>query len=187
VPTPYANANRMNAYIALLRGINIGGNNILPMPELVAALEAICANAVFRCAECDPAELAGKLTREIGKRHGFAPHVLILGIAALKKAIADNPFPEAERDPSTLSLCFLAAPPLHPNLEKLAAIRKDSERFRLGDGVFYLHTPEGAGRSKLVTNAERLLGVPMTGRNWRTVCRILALDEEASSYCARVQ
>lgn len=183
----------MNTYIALLRGINIGGNNILPMPELVAALEAIGAkavktyiqsgNAVFRCAECDPAELAGQLTREIGKRHGFAPRVLILGIAALKKAIADNPFPEAERDPSTLSLCFLAAPPSHPNLEKLAAIRKDSERFHLGDGVFYLHTPEGAGRSKLVANAERLLGVPMTGRNWRTVCRILALAEEASSGC----
>ena len=60
----------------------------------------------------------------------------------------------------------------------------NAERFHLGDGVFYLHTPEGAGRSKLVANSERLLGVPMTGRNWRTVCRILELAEEASSDCA---
>ena len=109
--------------------------------------------------------------------------MLILSIAALKKAVAENPFPEAQSNPSTLSLCFLAAPPPHPNLEKLATIRKDSERFHLGNGVFYLHTPEGAGRSKLVTNSERLLGVPMTGRNWRTVCRILKLAEEANSGC----
>src|SRR5262245_43995429 len=40
-----------------------------------------------------------------------------------------------------------------------------SERFHLMDKVFYLHAPEGIGRSKLAANAEKLLGAPMTDRN----------------------
>ncbi len=59
--------------------------------------------------------------------------------------------------------------------ERLEALKSDSEAFHLADRVFYLHGPEGIGRSKLAQRAERLLGVPAKGRNWRTVTRILAL------------
>lgn len=52
-------------------------------------------------------------------------------------------------------------------------IKKETERFDLKGKVFYLHTPEGIGRSKLAANAEKLLGVSMTSRNWRTVCKIV--------------
>jgi len=51
-------------------------------------------------------------------------------------------------------------------------LKKDSERFRLIGRVFYLHAPEGVGRSKLASGSERLLGVPMTDRNWNTVCKL---------------
>jgi uncharacterized protein (DUF1697 family) len=54
----------------------------------------------------------------------------------------------------------------------VAGHKKESERFELIDSVFYLHAPEGVGRSKLAANAEKLLGVPMTDRNWRTVCAL---------------
>jgi uncharacterized protein (DUF1697 family) len=48
----------------------------------------------------------------------------------------------------------------------------------LSDGVFYLHAPEGVGKSKLAASAEKFLGVPMTDRNWRTVCKVLELAED---------
>ncbi len=172
----------MNTYVAFFRGINVGGNNLLPMKELIAALESIGArkvrtyiqsgNAVCESAEKNLARLSKQLSTEINKRCGFEPHVHILTLDALSKAIAENPFPDAVADPSSLHLGFLASPPKSPNLEKLSALRKGGERFLLAESVFYLHAPEGAGRSKLAANSEKLLGVPMTDRNWKTVCKV---------------
>lgn len=175
----------MNTYVAFFRGINVGGNNPLPMKELVAAFESIGArkvrtyiqsgNAVCECAERNLALLSKQLSAEINKRCGFEPHVQILTLEALSRAIAENPFPEAVIDPSNLHLGFLSASPTSPNLEKLAALKKDSERFLLTERVFYLHAPEGVGRSRLAANAEKLLGVPMTDRNWKTVCKVMEM------------
>jgi uncharacterized protein (DUF1697 family) len=175
----------MRTCIAFLRGINVGGRSVLPMKELVAALEALGAqkvrtyiqsgNAVFDSRETNLDRLAGQLAAEVMKQRGFEPHVLVLGLDALASAIAGNPFPDAIADPASLHLGFLAASPSKPDLDGLASLRKDSERFVLSGRVFYLHAPEGVGRSKLAANAERLLGVPMTDRNWRTVCKVMAL------------
>lgn len=177
----------MNTYVAFFRGINVGGKGSLPMTELVAALEEIGArkvrtyiqsgNAVFESAEKSLARLAKQLSAEIMKRRGFEPHVCILTLEALAKAIADNPFPEAVIDPSSLHLGFLASSPTNPDLKKLSGLKKESERFQLTENVFYLHAPEGVGRSKLAASAEKLLGVPMTDRNWRTVCKVMEMAE----------
>jgi uncharacterized protein (DUF1697 family) len=173
----------MTAYVALLRGINVGGNSSLPMKELIAALEEAGArrvrtyiqsgNAVFESSEPNQARLAERISSEIRRRRGFEPHVHLLTVDALADAIAGNPFPEAASAPTTLHVGFLSVPPPSPDLEKLSALRKESERFRLSGSLFYLHAPEGVGRSKLAANAERLLGVPMTVRNWRTVCKVM--------------
>ena len=178
----------MNTYIALFRGINVGGRNSLPMKELIVILENIGArkvktyiqsgNAVFKSDGKNLSQLSKRLTAEIKKRNGFESHVLILGLGALERAMAENPFPEAEADPSSLHLGFLAFTPKSPDLKKLDSLRKKSERFHLSDQVFYLHAPEGVGRSKLAANTEKLLGVPMTDRNWRTVCKIREMASE---------
>ncbi len=178
----------MNVYIAFLRAINVGGNNALPMKSLVAILEGMGArevktyiqsgNAVFQSAHKNPAQLSSQLAAEIQKHHGFEPFTLVLGLEALRQACADNPFPEAEADPKSLHLGFLAAKPQRPDLGKLSSLKKAGERFHLGDGVFYLHAPEGVGNSKLAASAEKLLGVAMTDRNWRTVCKVLELAED---------
>lgn len=177
----------MNTYIAFFRGINVGGNNLLPMKELVAAFESIGArkvrtyiqsgNAVFESTEKNLARLCKLLSAEIMNCRGFEPHVQILTLDALAKAIAENPFPEAVSDPSSLHLGFLASSPTNPDLEKLSALKKESERFQLIERVFYLHAPEGVGRSKLAASSEKLLGVPMTDRNWKTVCKVMELAE----------
>ncbi|MEC4682225.1 MAG: DUF1697 domain-containing protein [Nitrospirota bacterium] len=178
----------MTTYIALFRGINVGVNNSLPMKELVAILEGLgmrkvktyiqSGNVVFQTNEKDLSQISRKITAEIKKDHGFEPYLLILGLEDMKRAIEENSFPEAEIDPSNLHLGFLASRPARPDLEKLSLLKKESERFKLTDRVFYLHAPEGVGRSKLAASAEKLLGVPMTDRNWRTVCKIMEMAAE---------
>jgi uncharacterized protein (DUF1697 family) len=177
----------MNTYIAFFRGINVGGKGALPMKELVASLEEIGArkvrtyiqsgNAVFESGEKNLTRLSQQLSAEIMRRRGFEPQVLILTRDALARAIAENPFPEAIGDPSHLHLGFLASSPKSPDLKILSSLKKESERFHLTDCVFYLHAPEGVGRSKLAASAEKLLGVPMTDRNWRTVCKVMEMAE----------
>jgi uncharacterized protein (DUF1697 family) len=178
----------MNTYIALFRGINVGGKNSLPMKGLVGILENIGAknvrtyiqsgNAVFQSEAKNPALLSKRLADEIKKHYGFEPYVLILVLDALKKAMSENPFPEAEGEPGSLHLGFLASTPENPDLKKLNSLKKASERLHLGDKVFYLYAPEGVGRSQLAASAEKLLGVPMTDRNWRTVRKIVELAED---------
>ena len=63
-------------------------------------------------------------------------------------------------------------------MKTLEDLKSDSERFRLIGRVFYLYAPDGVGRSKLAANAERLLRVPMTDRNWRTVSTIQKMAQE---------
>ena len=172
----------MSTYIALFRGINVGGRNILPMRDLVRELEALdcedvrtfiqSGNAVFQYPEKNTAALGVKIAKKIEDRHGFRPRILILNARQLHKAIASNPFPDAEAEPRTLHLLFLASPPPAPKIDALNGAKLSSERFQLTDHVFYLHAPEGIGRSKLAANVEKLLGVPATGRNWRTVMKL---------------
>ncbi len=174
--------------IALLRGINVGGKNRLPMKDLVALLGDLGARnmrtyiqsgqAAFEGGERHPADLAAAIREGIFERHGFEPHVLVLERDDLERAIASNPFAEADEDPKSVHLGFLDSAPARPDLEGLEALRTGSERFHLEGTVFYLHAPEGVGRSKLAARAERLLGVPMTDRNWRTVRRIQAMARE---------
>ena len=172
----------MKTYIALFRGINVGGKHALPMKELSAILEGLGAqsiktyiqsgNVVFTSQEQDPLQLSKKIRAEIKQRRGFEPHVLLLELTDLERVIKQNPFPEAQTNPKALHVSFLLSAPTNPNLKALEGLKKESERFELIDSVFYLHAPEGVGRSKLAANAEKLLGAPMTDRNWRTVCAL---------------
>ena len=135
-------------------------------------------NVVFLWKDKDTSQLSNQLKAEIKRRRGFEPYVLLLERKDIERVIQQNPFPEAETDPVALHAGFLGAAPERPDLKTLESIKSDSERFRLIGSVFYLHAPEGIGRSKLAAKAERLLGVPMTDRNWRTVQRLWKMAQE---------
>lgn len=174
----------MTTYVALLRGINVGGRNSLPMTTLVKILESLgleqvrtyiqSGNVLFRSRKSRTG-LAKQIREAIGKTHGFTPDVFVLRVDELQQAMRSNPFPEAEAEPKSLHLYFLASSPKEPNLEAMEAIRGERERFAIDGNVFYLHAPDGIGRSKLATNAERRLGVPATARNWRTVTKLFEM------------
>jgi len=175
----------MNTFIALFRGINVGGRHALPMKELKLVLEKNgcvdvrtyiqSGNVIFRSAMSDAAGLAKRLTAAVSRSHGFEPRVLVLTRGELESAAASNPFPEAGQNPTSLHLFFLAERPKQPDLTSFEAVKAKDERFALKGRIFYLHTPAGFGTSKLAQRAERLLGVEATARNWRTVTTLVEL------------
>ena len=178
-------SSEMNSYIALFRGINVGGNHLLPMKELKVVLEKNgctdvqtyiqSGNVILRSKVSDAARLAKQLTAAVAKSHGFPPRVLLLTRDELERAAAGNPFPEAHANPKSVHLFFLAEPPPKADVKALEALKTETERFALKGQIFYLHTPDGFGTSKLAARAERLLGVDATARNWRTVTTLLEM------------
>jgi uncharacterized protein (DUF1697 family) len=175
----------MKIYVALFRGINVGGRHLLPLKDLKLAFEKSgcvdvqtyiqSGNVIFRSAMSDVSRLAKQLTAAVSHSHGFEPRVLVLTRTELEGAAAGNPFREAEENPKSLHLFFLAERPKRPDLKSLEALQAKTERFALKGKIFYLHTPDGFGTSRLAERAERLLGVEATARNWRTVKTLLEM------------
>ena len=175
----------MACWVALLRGINVGGHHRLPMNDLVACIEAAgCSdvhtyiqsgNAVFRHSGLQAAELSELIGETMLKAHGFKPRVLLLSVAEFEQVKAANPFPEAVDDPKTLHVAFLSEKAECPRFDEMRECAAESESFVLTDSAFYLHAPDGIGRSKLAAKVEQLLGVEATSRNWRTVSRLAEL------------
>ncbi|HYM34830.1 MAG TPA: DUF1697 domain-containing protein, partial [Steroidobacteraceae bacterium] len=172
----------MPTWIAFFRGINVGGNNLLPMKSLVAILEKLgyegiqtyiqSGNAVFRCPQKNAAEVEKQISKAIAKTHGFAPRVLLLSLAELQRAVEANPFPQATGDEKSPHLFFLAQTPRKVDIDKLNELKAPTESFELTKTVFYLYAPAGIGKSKLATRAEKILGVDATARNWQTVTKV---------------
>ena len=177
----------MITYIALFRGINVGGHSKLPMADLVDILEGLGAqnvrtyiqsgNAVFQYKEVDTVKFAEAISLEVNKKCGFAPKVLLLTAEDLDRVMDENPFPAPEGDASTLHLGFLAAEPENVDFEKLTALQAESEHYCLTPKVFYLYAPDGVGKSRLAAGAEKIIGVDMTDRNWNTVCKLKEMVE----------
>lgn len=175
----------MKSWIAFFRGINVGGKNTLPMKALVGVLEDLglsdvrtyiqSGNAVFRATKGSAEHWERAIGAAVEAHFGMSPRILVMDAAALAAAVAANPFPAAESDHKTLHLYFLADTPTSPDWAGLDGVKSASEAYALIGRVFYLHAPEGIGRSKLAARAERLLGVEATARNWRTVQAVLAL------------
>jgi uncharacterized protein (DUF1697 family) len=178
----------MNSWIVLLRGINVGGNNILPMKQLADLLVGLgcqsvqtyiqSGNVLLQHAESNRQVLCNQIAEQIQQSFGFKPQILLLTLAQFEHAVANNPFPDAQSEPKTLHLFFLAEHSVKVDFEALNHIKKANESFELIDLVFYLHAPDGIGRSKLAEKAEKLLAVPTTARNWNTVSKLLALANQ---------
>src|SRR5215204_4469084 len=106
--------------------INVGGHNILPMKDLVALLENIgsksvrtyvqSGNTVVEHGEENASLLSSKIRTTIKKTHGFEPQLLLLELEEIERAVESNLFPEAESNPKTLHLYFLASVPNNPDL-----------------------------------------------------------------------
>lgn len=173
-------------YAALLRGINVGGNKKVPMAELRAVLAGLgwedvrtyvnSGNAVFAAERRSPGELAGELEAAIAARFGFTVSCLVRSAGELRAAVDACPYPAADLDPAKLLVLFLDRA---PDAERLAAVDAAAfapDEFRVGERELYCWFPEGMGRSRLPGALETACrGRTVTGRNWRTVTRLLEM------------
>lgn len=175
-------------WIALFRGINVGGHNPLPMKTLPALFEKCgctdartyiqSGNVVFRSSVTNARTLASRISKAVLGAHEHEPLVFILSDKQLQKAVKANPFEAADENPKTLHLFFLAESPKDPELESLEKLKANGEEFALKGDVFYLYTPAGFGTSRLAAKVERALRVDMTARNWRTCQTLIEMAAE---------
>jgi len=175
----------MTEFIALLRGINVGGRT-LKMETLRACLGELglanvqtyvqSGNAVFSARGAQRA-LSGKIEAEIARELGHSVAVILRTSAELGRVIAANPFlRERGMDESKLHVTFLCEPPAKDALAKLAAIDAGADQWRASDREIYLYCPNGYGRTKLSNNAiERALKATATTRNWNSVRNLYAM------------
>ncbi len=176
----------MDRYVALLRGINVGGKRKLPMKALAALCEeAGCEKVVTFIASGNvafdaSAKLAGKLKptleRAILKEFGFEVPVILRTRGELLKACANNPFLGREEDLSKLGVVYLADAPARALIEALDPNRSPPDAFAVRGNHMYLHLPNGFGRSKLTSDwIDRSLRTTGTARNWRTALKLCDL------------
>jgi uncharacterized protein (DUF1697 family) len=168
----------MTVWVGLIRGVNVGGKNLVPMKPLAAALEAQgCAyvrtylqsgNVVLSHAAQSEAAVEGLVASAIQRLNGFRPDVIAVSGPAITAVVRGNPFKHAESDPKKLHAIFLGATPSAAALAQLAALRGTDEVEVIGR-VLYLHTPDGLLASKIAARPEQHLKVRSTTRNWRTV------------------
>jgi uncharacterized protein (DUF1697 family) len=179
------------AHVALLRGINVGGKNKVPMADLSEVFEeAGCTsvrtyiqsgNVVFEAPRGGAGKLAAALAARIARRFGFEVPVVLRTADELEQVVRGNPFLEGGTAAEALHVAFLADRPTPAGVARLDAGRSPPDSFRVVGSEIYLHLPNGVARSKL-TNAyfDSRLSTTTTVRNWRTVLKLLEVAGAAA-------
>ena len=172
-------------YVALLRGVNVGGKNRLPMADLRDIFTAAgCAavqtyiqsgNVVFEAGQ-DLAERVPEIvTRAIRRRFGYETAVVMRSREELRRVVASNPF-DTSGDPRFLHVAFLEDTPGAEAVSRLDPQRSPPDAFAVRGHNVHLHYPNGVARSKLTNEyLAAQLQTASTMRNWRTVLSLLKM------------
>jgi len=147
----------MQSVIALLRGVNVGGNRKIPMADLRAVfVEAGCGdvatyiqsgNVVFTTSGRSLEKVRVDLERRIETATGFAVPVILRTARELEVVVRENPFTTA--GPAQLHVAFLGAAPAAGSFDGVDRANFAPEEFVVAGREVYLHLPNGAGRAKL--------------------------------------
>jgi uncharacterized protein (DUF1697 family) len=173
-------------FAVLLRAVNVGGRNKVPMPRLRELADGLgytdvstylqSGNLVVTADTRKAGDVEAAVAGAIHDDLGVDVAVLARSRKELAAVVADNPFADKASDPKRLLVNFLTAQPKAAALKALDRDEFDPERFEFGDRCIYQWFPNGVGRSKMATAPwDRRLGVQGTGRNWRTVTAMLEL------------
>jgi uncharacterized protein (DUF1697 family) len=180
---------KLTSQVILLRGVNVGGNNRVPMADFKALLEGLggqdvrtyiqSGNAVLRCNAAIAKGLGPAVEAALKKALGLSVPVIVRGGAELAAALRAHPYVEAGDDPKTLHVGFLAAAPSPAIIKALAPPCAPGEAVTVIGPHAYLRYGQGVGKSKL-TNAwfDRQLGTVMTVRNWATCQALLQMSQD---------
>lgn len=179
----------MTTYVALLRGINVGGKNKVAMPALRSLFEGLghegvatyvqSGNVVFQSPSSAPKNIAADIERAISENLALRVSVLLRTHRDLQRVAAGNPFLTAAAEFSALHIMFLAEAPTQGAIKKLDPDRSPPDEFEVSGREIYLRYPNGSGRSKLnIDYFERSLETRATARNWNTITKVLKLVEK---------
>ena len=169
----------MSRYIVLLRGINVGGKNKLPMADLRASLTGAgftdvetyiqSGNVALTAPSCN----TDSITELIAKDFDLTIPVVVRTQAQLQATIDNNPFPEVEAEPKRLLVYFCSNEVSDPTLANLDRAKYEGDRVETGPAEIYVAYREAVSASKL-TNAvlDRVVGATTTARNWKTVLKL---------------
>jgi uncharacterized protein (DUF1697 family) len=171
----------VTVFVALLRGINVGGKNILPMKVFREQLTKLgctdvatyiqSGNAIFGHS-ASSAKLSELISATIESDFGFRPSVMVLTKGEFNSVAAVNPFSAELSEPKFLNIWFVQESVAKANTVRMNEIASGDETFLLTDSAAYLYAPSGIGRSRLAAGMEKCLGVQATARNGRTVGKI---------------
>jgi uncharacterized protein (DUF1697 family) len=197
----------MASHVALLRGINVGGRNKVPMADLREVVTALghtgvstyiqSGNVLFSSADTDTAKLAAALESAIEERFGIWSSVVVLSRDELARVLAANPYPD-EPNPKMVHVVFLNAELPESLLKRISAAESAAAAKGSRDTVqlvgqaagqpqaMFLHTPDGFGTSELAQNVLKIMappkksrpGLAATARNWATATKLLSLCAE---------
>jgi uncharacterized protein (DUF1697 family) len=172
-------------WVALLRAVNLGGRNKVPMAELRALLEEegyenvrtyIASGNVVLDGPRGAAALSSKLEALIEDAFGVTTTAILRAPRTLAATVAKHPFD----DVSDTHVAFLAARPTETAVARLEAALSETDHAVVEGSDLYLRLPRGVHGSPLsVARIETLLGVAATLRNWRTVAALAELAAEA--------
>jgi uncharacterized protein (DUF1697 family) len=181
----------MTSFVALLRAVNVSGQNRIPMAELRSDLGGLgltgvetylqSGNVVFGADGDAAAEQAAAIHGLIEREFGCDVAVLVLTAAELAQIAAANPFLAGGADEKYLHVTFLERPVPVAAFDDLSLPAQGDEQAVFAGRVVYLYLPHGYGRTKL-NNAyfERALKTSATTRNWRTVLALAEMGARGS-------
>jgi len=180
---PDAKGVAVTTYVALLRGVNVGGRRRVAMADLRAALDDLgftnvrtylqSGNALFCAESAEPSRLADRVVDALEHKTGERVDVLVLTAEEIADAARRNPLASVTGkgiDPRHIHVVFLFDEPSRAQLASLDPPATHGEQVVPVGRTVYLHLPNGAGRTRLTTTYfERALGTRATARNWNTV------------------
>ncbi len=177
----------MIIYIALLRGINVGGHKKIPMAELRALLTDSSlknvktyiqsGNVIFQSNQKDISKLEDKIKKAIRVQFGFEVPVLVRSVESFQTIFDECPFVKEKKEKSYFVV--LNQVPDAELIKEAQKITYENEEFIIKNSCIYYYCSTGYGRTKFSMNAfERKLKVTGTSRNYNTMVKLLSLSSD---------
>ena len=181
---------KTDRFIVLLRGINVGGRNMIPMADLRAlcsksgmtdVVSYIQSGNLVLSAPGNSASVEAEIERLIERRFKLSVAVIVRRASDWPAYMKGNPFAgESKSEGNRVMLALSKRAPLAGAVEGLQERAANLERVRQAGDALWIHFPEGSGTSKLSPAVfDRLVGSPVTIRNWRTVLKLGEMTEKA--------
>lgn len=173
-------------YVALLRGINVGGNTMIKMTELKTSFENLgfknvasyinSGNLAFDSAKVAEEKLVAKIEKRIEQDFGLDVQVMVRDRNAIEDVLANNPFAGQFESHKEMHVLFMKGEMPDEKAGQLYEQQSKNERFAVCGREIYCHLRLGVADSLLGKGyMERKLKVAITARNWRTVERLASL------------